>query len=123
MKKTKRTALFEKKEVDFINVGIEEIMFTNLWSMLFLLHFVYKDLDLGEERKSKNLIDQLILGCYETYRPCLAEGTFCSDKASVKIGASNLVLPFPSRSRHGPARQEEDLIHGQRSERKTERVE
>jgi len=50
MKKTKRTALFEKKEVDsylcilFINVGIEEIMFTNLWSMLFLLHFVYKDL-------------------------------------------------------------------------------
>lgn len=35
---------------------------------------------LSEQRKSKNLIDQLILGCYETYRPCVAEGTFCSDK-------------------------------------------
>lgn len=52
------------------------------------LFLVIKDLFLfgssffGEQRKSKNLIDidQQILGCYETYRPCVAEGTFCSDK-------------------------------------------
>ena len=42
--------------------------------------FLFGSSFFSEQRKSKNLIDQLILGCYETYRPCLAEGTFCSDK-------------------------------------------
>lgn len=65
------------------NIGIEEIMadYVNqepglFQIFLFLVRIVF--LFFSEQRKSKNLIDQLILGCYE--RPCLAEGTFCSDK-------------------------------------------
>ncbi|OVA01198.1 Cytochrome c oxidase [Macleaya cordata] len=38
-----------------------------------------------------------------------------------RLRASNLVLPFPSR--HGPARQEESLIHGRRSRHRSVRSE
>ena len=75
-----------------INEGIEEILadhvhqemtrnFILVYFRLFLV-IVIKDVFLKsffvEQRKSKNQIDidQLILGCYETYRPCVAEGTF-----------------------------------------------
>lgn len=115
-KKVSSTFLLNLSLFWHINEGIEEIMadyvhqeMTRNWILVYLRLFlliVIKDVFLSLVsflNKSKNLMDrtELILGCYERYRPCVAEGTFCSVLSWRKNFFNKTLIydhPHPSRN-------------------------
>ncbi|RWR98004.1 succinate dehydrogenase subunit 4 mitochondrion [Cinnamomum micranthum f. kanehirae] len=115
-----------------INVGIEEIMADHVhqemirnWILIVPFNRNQRSFlvnRLSFPNKSKNLMDRTNIALAATKHIGLA----LRKERSVlirrlRLRASNLVLPFPSR--HGPARQEESLIHGRRSRHRSIRSE